>query len=214
MLVTGLEQRLYVASGDANETTVLSAIDFQEAIKNILQVLPATDRIAIVLGASPLERYWKEQIGIAVEPLRGRVAFTWFNDLSFDEMLKQVSTLPPKSAVFFTALAVDAAGVPQTTERCCQGSRPPATRRSSVSRIPTSAPGWSAGQCCPSLRSVVGSWTSPDGFWQERRQLRSRHRRSASSRPGSTGGNCGLGSRRSQLAPGKRRRISSTDVLG
>ena len=59
VLVTGLEQRLYVASGDANETTVLSAIDFQAAMKNILQVLPATDRIAIVLGASPLERYWK-----------------------------------------------------------------------------------------------------------------------------------------------------------
>jgi signal transduction histidine kinase len=113
LLVTGLEQRLYVASGDANETSVLSAIDFHAAIKNILQVLPATDRIAIVLGASPLERYWKEQIGIAAKPLGGRVAFTWFNDLSFDEMVKQVSTLPPKSAVFFAAMAVDAAGVPQ-----------------------------------------------------------------------------------------------------
>jgi signal transduction histidine kinase len=113
LLVTGLEQRLYVASGDANETTVLAAIDFRAAINNILQVLPATDHIAIVLGASPLERYWKEQIGIAVGPLGGRVAFTWFNDLSFDEMLKQVASLPPKSAVFFAAMAVDAAGVPQ-----------------------------------------------------------------------------------------------------
>jgi len=113
LLVTGMEQRLYVTSGDANETSVLPAIDFQAAIKNILQVLPTTERIAIVLGASPLERYWKEQIGIAVEPLRDRVALTWFNDLSFEEMLKQVANLPPKSAVFFGALAVDAAGVPQ-----------------------------------------------------------------------------------------------------
>lgn len=113
LLVTGMEQRLYVASGDANETNVLPVIDFQAAIKNILQVLPATDHITIVLGASPLERYWKEQIGLAVEPLGGRVAFTWFNDLSFEEMLKQVANLPPKSAVFFAALAVDAAGVPQ-----------------------------------------------------------------------------------------------------
>jgi signal transduction histidine kinase len=117
LLVTGLEQRLYVASGDANETAVLSAIDFHTVTKNILQVLPATNRIAIVLGASPLERYWKEQIGIAVEPFRGRVAFTWFNDLSFDEMLKQVSTLPPNSAVFFAALAVDAAGATQNDGR-------------------------------------------------------------------------------------------------
>jgi signal transduction histidine kinase len=117
LLVTGLEQRLYVASGDANEAAVLSAIDFPAVIKNILQVLPATDRITIVLGASPLERYWKEQIGIAVEPFRGRVAFTWFNDLSFDEMLKQVAALPPNSAVFFVAMAVDAAGAPQNDGR-------------------------------------------------------------------------------------------------
>jgi signal transduction histidine kinase len=113
LLITGLEQRLYAASGDAKETSVLTAIDFYAAVKNILQVLPATDHIAIVLGASPLERYWREQIGIAVEPLANRVAFAWFNDLSFEETLKQVSTLPPRSAVFFAALAVDAAGVPQ-----------------------------------------------------------------------------------------------------
>src|SRR6266702_6381637 len=113
LLITGLEQRLYAASGDATETTVLTAIDFYAAVKNILQVLPATDHIAIVLGASPLERYWREQIGIAVEPLANRVAFTWFNDLSFEETLRRVSTLPPRSAVFFAALAVDAAGVPQ-----------------------------------------------------------------------------------------------------
>jgi signal transduction histidine kinase len=113
LLITGLEQRLYVASGDANETTVLAAIDFRAAINNILQVLPTTDHIAIVLGASPLERYWREQIGIAVKPFDSRVSFAWFNDLSFEETLKQVSTLPPKSAVFFVTLAVDAAGVPQ-----------------------------------------------------------------------------------------------------
>jgi signal transduction histidine kinase len=82
------------------------------AIQNILQVLPTTDHIAIVLGASPLERYWKEQIRSAVESLNGRVSFTWFNDLSFDEMLQQTSTLPPRSAVFFGVLAVDAKGVP------------------------------------------------------------------------------------------------------
>ena len=79
---------------------------------NILQVLPKTDHIAIVLGASPLERYWKEQIRSAVEPLNDRVSFIWFNDLSFDEMLQRISTLPPRSAVFFGVLTVDAKGVP------------------------------------------------------------------------------------------------------
>lgn len=112
LLLTGLEQRRYTPSGSSNEVAVPSKIDLFAAIQNILKVLPATDHIAIVLGASPLERYWKEQIRSAVEPLNGRVSFTWFNNLSFDEMLQQTSTLPPRSAVFFGVLAVDANGVP------------------------------------------------------------------------------------------------------
>jgi hypothetical protein len=112
-LIAGSEQRSYVNPTDANGTAVLTAIDFLAVVKNILQVLPATERIAVVLGASPLERYWQQQIELAVEPLKHRVVFMWFNDLSFDEMLKSVSTLPPKSAVFFGALSVDAKGVPQ-----------------------------------------------------------------------------------------------------
>jgi signal transduction histidine kinase len=113
LLATGLEQRLYVASGQASEAAVLTVIDFHAVVRNILQIMPDTNRVAIVLGASPLEKYWKEQIRIALEPLGDRVAFTWFDDLPFDEILKQVAALPPKSAVFFAALVVDAAGVPQ-----------------------------------------------------------------------------------------------------
>ena len=112
LLLTALEQRRYMPSASSNEVAVPSKIDLFAAIQNILQVLPDTDHIAIVLGASPLERYWKEQIRSAVEPLNDRVSFTWFNDLSFDEMLQRISTLPPRSAVFFGVLAVDAKGIP------------------------------------------------------------------------------------------------------
>src|SRR5207247_2829264 len=37
--------------------------------------------------------------------------FTRFNELSFEEMLKRASSLPPRSAIFFALLVVDAAGV-------------------------------------------------------------------------------------------------------
>jgi signal transduction histidine kinase len=116
-LIARSEQRRYVPSSDSNETAVLTAIDFLAIMQDILQVLPATEHIAVVLGASPVERYWKEQIQSAVEPLKGRVAFTWFNDLSFEDMLKKISTLPPRSAVFFATLAVDSKGVPQMDPR-------------------------------------------------------------------------------------------------
>ena len=116
-LIARSEQRRYVPSTNSSETAVLSAIDFLAIMQNILQVLPATEHIAIVLGASPLERYWKKQIQVEVEPLKERVSFIWFNDLSFEEMLNRVSTLPPNSAVFFATMAVDAKGVPQMDPR-------------------------------------------------------------------------------------------------
>jgi signal transduction histidine kinase len=112
LIITASEQRRYVPSSQPNELAALSSIDFLAIMQNILHVLPATDHIAIVLGASPLERYWKEQIRGAVEPLNDRVTFSWFNDLPFEEMLAKISSLPPRSAVFFGALTVDAKGVP------------------------------------------------------------------------------------------------------
>ena len=39
------------------------------------------------------------------------MTFTWFNELSFEDMLKRAAVLPPRSAVFYGLLSVDAAGV-------------------------------------------------------------------------------------------------------
>jgi len=43
--------------------------------------------------------------------LESRVSFVWLNDLSLEEMLQHVAVLPPRSAIFFVLLSVDAAGV-------------------------------------------------------------------------------------------------------
>jgi hypothetical protein len=53
-----------------------------------------------------------EQLRAEFKPLENRVAFTWFNELSFEQMLQRVATLPPNTAIFFALLSVDAAGVP------------------------------------------------------------------------------------------------------
>ena len=117
LLITGMEQRLYAPSGFALDASVLAAIDVQAVIRNILQVKPDTNHIAVVVGASPLEQYWAGQIRNEVEALKDRVSFTWFSDVSFDDMLKQVAVLSPRSAVFFAAMVVDGAGVPQNDGR-------------------------------------------------------------------------------------------------
>ncbi len=76
-----------------------------------MRVLPDTKNIAVVVGNSPIEQYWKGEIGNAVEPLANRIAFTWYNDLSFEDILKHAAALPPRSAIFWEPMVVDAAGV-------------------------------------------------------------------------------------------------------
>jgi signal transduction histidine kinase len=73
-----------------------------------------------VVGASPLERFWTKALRDAAEPLTKRVRFTWFNDLSFEETLRQVATLPPHSFVLFGLLLRDAAGVTHNQDNVLQ----------------------------------------------------------------------------------------------
>ena len=112
VLYTAVEQRVPLAGLAENDTAVAVTIDITGVVDNILWVLPQTNNIAVVIGNSPIEKYWLEQIRGAVQPFTNYVTFTWFNDLSFDEMLKRAAALPPRSAILFGLLSVDAAGVP------------------------------------------------------------------------------------------------------
>ena len=80
-------------------------------------MLPDTTNIAFVIGASPLERFWVEGMRQAFQPFAGRVTFEWFNELSQEEMVKRVATLPPRSALFYASVRVDAAGIPNEQNR-------------------------------------------------------------------------------------------------
>jgi signal transduction histidine kinase len=105
-------RRISYAALTANDAVIAINNDYAAVVENILQVLPKTVDIVVVIGDSPIEKFWTEQLHIAFRPFEGRVRFTWFNELSFEEMLKRAATLPPRSAIFFALLSVDAAGVP------------------------------------------------------------------------------------------------------
>jgi len=65
----------------------------------------------VVVGTSPIETFWREAIAKEVESLADRIKFSWTDHLSFEELLKQASMLPPKSAIFWELMIVDASGV-------------------------------------------------------------------------------------------------------
>ena len=102
-------QQIAISSTDA---VVAGKVDLPRLIDNILQLLPETETIAVVIGASNLERFWLGELQREVAPFNGRVKFEWLNELSLTQMQKRVSKLPPRSAVFYGLLIVDAAGVP------------------------------------------------------------------------------------------------------
>ena len=111
MLFGAVEQRRVSLSAlGQNDTVVATSADYAALVRNILRVLPETTSIAVVLGNSPIEKYWVGQLRDAFLPFADRIAFEWFSDLSLEEMLKRAATLPPKSAILYISVNVDAAG--------------------------------------------------------------------------------------------------------
>ena len=112
MLFTAVDQRrVQYSTLTSNDAVVAVAINYFGAIENILQVLPDTKNVAVVVGTSPIEKYWREEIGKEVKPFENRIAFTWYNQLSFEDILKHAAALPAQSAIFWELMIVDAAGV-------------------------------------------------------------------------------------------------------
>ena len=102
MLFASADQRhVQNAALTANDTVVAIKIDFPGLIENILEVLPGTKQVAVVLGASPPERYWAEELRREFQPFMHRIEFVWLNQLSFEEMKQRVAALPPRSAILY-----------------------------------------------------------------------------------------------------------------
>ncbi|MFH0298770.1 HAMP domain-containing sensor histidine kinase [Bradyrhizobium sp. 31Argb] len=112
MVLTAVEQRLVNRAGLTDNDAVISVSnDFSAFFGSILHVLPDTQTIAVVIGASPLEKFWLDEAKREAKPFEGRVAFVWYADLSFHEILQRAATLPPHTVLFWGLMSVDAAGV-------------------------------------------------------------------------------------------------------
>ena len=106
---TRVAPRAALRHGDA---VVATRIDVPRIFDALLRLLPNTGTIAVVLGTTPLERYWHQQLQQDTAYLAGRVDFVWLDGLSLAQMKQRVAALPPRSAVYFSLLVVDGAGVP------------------------------------------------------------------------------------------------------
>jgi len=86
-------------------------VDHIALFENILRLLPEAKTIAMVIGNSPPERFWVGEMQRDLKPLlENRVELRFYNERPFEELLKEVSNLPPHSAIFFQQFNVDGTG--------------------------------------------------------------------------------------------------------
>ncbi len=63
------------------------------------------------MGLHPMKHSGWGSCGGKLAPLTGRVELKFYNELSFEDILKDAANLPPHSAIFWHLMNVDAAGV-------------------------------------------------------------------------------------------------------
>jgi signal transduction histidine kinase len=112
MLLAVVEERRVEQSMLSEQDAVVGVrFDQVALVKNILRLLPETKAIAMIIGNSPPERFWVGEYQRIMGPLlENKVELIFYNERPFEEILKQVASLPPHSAIFFQTLAVDGAG--------------------------------------------------------------------------------------------------------
>lgn len=112
IVYTGMDRRtLPPGTLTDNATFVGESFDLPGLVEDILQLQPDTKHVAVVVGATPLERFWAKVFQEEFARFSDRVTFTWFNDLSFDQMLDRAASMPPRSFILVGLLLRDAKGV-------------------------------------------------------------------------------------------------------
>jgi PAS domain S-box-containing protein len=96
------------------ESSLITGMKFKEepgrTLDLALQLQPDTQRIVIVVGSSPSEKFWLDQQRTELAGFGGRVTLTYLTGLPMDGILKQVKNLPPHTVIFFSHFLQDASG--------------------------------------------------------------------------------------------------------
>jgi signal transduction histidine kinase len=114
VLLTDIEERRVArVHPGANDTAVPFSVDVSALVKDILQVLPQTTRMFVVIGNSPIERYWVKEIDASLQAFNDRLSVVWLNELPFNDLLERVAKLPPRSVILFALVSPEVVGIPK-----------------------------------------------------------------------------------------------------
>src|SRR5436190_5226661 len=100
-----------------NETAVAVNNDLATPIEDMLHVLPETRQVFMILGSGPLAKLWRREVEESLKRFDKRLTLIWSGDMSFEQLLRRSSTLPPRTAILFYMFGADAAGSAYADER-------------------------------------------------------------------------------------------------
>ena len=99
------------------ETAVALATDYPGVIDAILQLLPQTKQVVMVIGSGQIGQFWRRELDDAFRRFHDRVTFVWLDDLSLQETLSRCASLPANSAIFYLTFGTDATGAAYADDR-------------------------------------------------------------------------------------------------
>jgi signal transduction histidine kinase len=98
---------LYPAPG---LTGVWGEINFKANLQLALALHPGTKRVALIQGASEVDKFWANKAKEDFREFESRVEFSDLAGLTIPEMRNALANLPPDSVVFFISNIMDKAG--------------------------------------------------------------------------------------------------------
>ena len=93
-----------------NETAVAVKNDVPHLVDEVLQLLPETRQLFMVMGSGQIGTFWRRELEKEFARFHNRVTFTWSGELSLAEILRRCASLPPHSAIFYLVFDTDAEG--------------------------------------------------------------------------------------------------------
>lgn len=97
----------------AHVTGVASRRDFAGTLEMMSRLQPDLQRVAVVIGASNLDKEWEEDARQALAPYKDKLEFDWLRGLPLPTLRTAVNSLPPRTGILYVVQFSDRDGVPQ-----------------------------------------------------------------------------------------------------
>jgi len=105
-----VKRRIATGAAGRDITGVTSTDEPARTLDLALQLQPDTKRVAVVVGCSPVEKYWVDQLKQDFLPYSGTIEFTYLTGMTMNEVLRRVAELPPHTVILNTFFFEDSRG--------------------------------------------------------------------------------------------------------